>query len=155
MNAFEWAAISAVASALAAIISLFSARTQLRSADARDCLELVKQLGDAQRRANAALGDQVERELLELLNLFETAALLFNHRRLGRSSAYVVKHALLEGWVWLDTTEGLAPILNKAITGPTTFQQLLIFKRRFSAEIAHLTETRKQLDLQDCSAPIA
>lgn len=143
MDAVEWAAVSATASAVAAIISLVNARTQLRSADARDCLEFVKQFGEAQRKANAAAGDDVEREVFELLNLLETAALLFNDRRLGRSSAYIVKHALVEGWVWLDTTEGMADILDRAITGPTTFQQLLKFKSRFSAHITDLVQKRR------------
>lgn len=143
MSALEWAAISAIAAAIAAIISLVNVRTQLRSTDARDCLELVKQFAEAQRRANNATGNDVEREVRELLNLFETTALLFNDRRLGHSSNYIVRHALIEGWVWLDSTEGMEAIVKEAITGPATFQQLLTFKRRHSKEIKALAEKQR------------
>jgi hypothetical protein len=145
VDAVQWAAISAVASAIAAAISLFNARTQLKSADARDCLELVKQFGEAQRKANAAKTEDAEREVRELLNLFETAALLFNDKRLGRSSRYIVRHALIEGWVWLETTEGMGQILSEAISGPTTFQQLLRFKQSHSQEIQQLVSKLRQI----------
>lgn len=147
MGAVEWAALSAIASATAALIALANVRTQVRSIDARDCLELVKQFGEAQRRANNATGQNVEREVRELLNLFETAALLFNNRRLGRSSGYIVHHALIEGWVWLETADGMEAILRDAITGPTTFQQLLTFKRRHLETINNLVEKRRQHSL--------
>lgn len=151
MEASEWAAVSAVAAAIsatvsagAAVVALLNVRTQQRAADARDCLEFVKQFGEAQRKANGVSGEELEREVLEVLNLLETAALLFNDSRLGRSSAQIVRHALVESWVWLNTTDGMAEILERAITGPTTFQQLLNFKLQFARDIDLLAKKRNE-----------
>lgn len=140
MDAVEWAAISAVASAIAAIAASFNAFIQRRSTDARDCLEIVKQLAEVQRKANTAQGEDRNREILEVLNLFETVALLFNKGSLGPASEYIVREALIDGWVRLGADPGMREFVHGSITGPTTFEQLVKFTRRFRRQIASLAE---------------
>lgn len=150
-NDIEWAAISAIASSVAATIALGSslialkvARTQMRLAEFNNCLEILKQLSEAERRAaTAADEEQLAHEIKALLNLFEVLALMVNRKQVGVAGSYLISGRLVEAWVWLQTTEGLAEIVGGAITGPTTFGQLKEFKKARGEEIEALVKLRE------------
>jgi hypothetical protein len=140
---FEWAAVSAIASSIAATIALGSslvalrvARTHARLAEFNNCLEILKQLSEAERKAaTAADEEQQSHEIKALLNLFEVLALMVNRKQVGAAGVYLISGYLVETWVWLQTTEGLAAIVDGAITGPTTFAQLQTFRDAHRARI--------------------
>lgn len=142
-DGIQWAAVSAIASSVAATIALGSAlialkvaQTHARLAEFNNCLEILKQLSEAERRAaTAADAEQQSHEIKALLNLFEVLALMVNRKRVGAAGRYLLSGYLVETWVWLQTTEGLAEIVGGAITGPTTFAQLQAFREANRAKI--------------------
>jgi hypothetical protein len=151
VSSIEWPAVSAIASAIAALIALASslvalcvARTHVRLADFNNSLEVRKQLAEAERKAAETTGDQQAHEIRALLNLFEVLALLVNRRQVGRSSRYLIEGYLIETWVWLETTPSLSGIVAEAITGPRTFEQLQEFKARNRAQIVTQIAKRRE-----------
>ena len=99
----DWALGTALASAAIALVALlFSAKaalTQAKAADFNNCLEVVKQLAEAQRRVRDAK-DEAEKhfEFRELFNLLEALAKLANDRKLQSSTRDYVEHFLIEAW---------------------------------------------------------
>src|SRR5438445_558314 len=119
MDSGIWSAISAGASAVSAtvapVIRSFTgkaANAQNRVADFNNCLEVVKQLAEAQRRVRDA-SDDTRRifEFRELLNLFEALALLINEKKIPPSTRHYAGHFLEEAWAWLETDAEMADLV--------------------------------------------
>src|SRR5690348_6339651 len=106
MTAANWiTAVAACGSVASATVALFVARyavrahaAQTRVADFNNCLEVVKQLADAQRKVREAKSDddKFKFEFRELLNLLEALALLINDRNVAPSGTRFASHFLRE-----------------------------------------------------------
>jgi len=151
MTAEDWVALSPWISVAAVIVSLTScaiafkvAQTHSRVADFNHCFEVWKQLRDAVRSAHELQGDAQERAIRDLLNLTEILALVVNDGRIGPSARHIARQHLVETWAWFQTAEGLADIVDRSITSPTTFEQLQRFKKTNRAAIDSLAKAMQQ-----------
>jgi len=141
----DWALGTALASAAIALVALlFSAKaalTQAKAADFNNCLEVVKQLAEAQRRVRDAK-DEAEKhfEFRELFNLLEALAKLANDRKLQSSTRDYVEHFLIEAWAWLKSEPTLEPLLQSSITSDRTYSEILRFSKRHDRRITALTQ---------------
>jgi|SRR5580698_4727944 hypothetical protein len=143
-----WAAISAVAAAVTAIITLYIARanfavarTTANASDFLNCLDVVARLGDAQRRVRDASDQTVQEfEFRELLNLMEALALLENDNRIAPSTRRFTEHFLVESYAFMRSQMALRPLLEKSVTGEETFSELEKFAERRWAKIEHLSD---------------
>jgi hypothetical protein len=162
MDASEWSAVAAGCSAVAATVSLLVAgvslavswnakRIQGRSADFANCIEVVEQLGDAQRRVLNEREDKerYEFEFRELLNLLEALALLYNDRRIAASTKKFTGKFLDEALGWINIDHGMATLMRDSITGEGTFQELKKFEQRRKPVIRkHSHSYRERRDVQ-------
>ena len=149
----NWAGYVAVASAAIALVALYfsakAAGTQARVADFNNCLEVVKQLGEAQRKVRNAKDDS-ERlfEFRELLNLLEALAKLYNDQKLQSSTREYVEPFIVESWAWLRSEPEMAPLIASSITGEETYSDILRFARAHEKRIAALAQAYRQLAAQ-------
>jgi hypothetical protein len=151
MEAAHWAAVAAIASALSATVSLClsiytgrAAKAQIKAADFNNCMEVVKQLGEALRRCRDAANDDVKRfEIRELLNLMEALALLINSDKIAPSTEKYTRHFLIEAWASLEANPEMAELMHASVTSETTYRELLQFSLRYSTEIRRLVSARR------------
>jgi hypothetical protein len=121
-------------------ISWLNRRTQIRSLDFTNCLEVVKQLGEAQRRVFSKKEDidAARFEFFELLNLLEALALMINERRTHPSTTRFTSKFLIEALAWIRVDPTLKEQMAAAITSDDTFSELKQFEKR-QAEIIRRT----------------
>jgi hypothetical protein len=155
MDANGWSAIAAACSAAAAALSLAVAWNakgiQGRSADFANCIEVVEQLGNAQRRVFNARDDneRYEFEFRELLNLLEALALLYNDGRIAASTKRFTGKFLDEALAWINIDHGMATLMRKSITGDETYHELKNFEKRRKPKIRSLSRFyRAKRDVQ-------
>ena len=158
MDANGWSAIAAGFSAVAAIVSLgvaWNARgIQGRSADFADCIEVAGQLRDAMRRVRDERDKddneaRYEFELVELLNLLEALALLYNDGRIAASTQTFTGKFLDEVLGWINIDIGMATVMQRSMTGDETYQELKKFEKRRKPKIRNLSRLyRVRRDIQ-------
>jgi hypothetical protein len=148
MGTDGWSVVAAGCSALAAIASLAVARNakqiQGRSADFANCIEVAGQLRDAMRRVRDERDKdnnevRYKFELVELLNLLEALALLYNDGRIAASTKKFTKKFLVEALGWIRIDDGMATLMHQAMTSPETYQELKKFEERSKPEIRGLS----------------
>jgi hypothetical protein len=148
MDANEWSAVAAACSAAAAVVSLTVAwhakRIQGRSADFANCIEVAGQLRDAMRRVR----DEREKEdnearytfeFVELLNLMEALALLYNDSKIADSTKKFTGKFLDEVLGWIGIDDGMATLMHKSKTGAETYLELKKFEKRRKPAIRDLS----------------
>ena len=149
MDAVGWAAVSAIASAVSAAITLVIARanasetrTASQTADFANCLAVVSALADAQRRVFDADHDQRRRdfEFHELLNLMEALARLHNDNKLTDSTRKLIEDFLDEAWAHLNVEPATRSLIAESITGPETYKELVTFSKRHGSRCQRLIE---------------
>ena len=135
----DWSAAASVAaaacSAIAAVASAYVAfrayRTQDKSADFGDCLQVVGLLREAQKRvydANLQCNRELyEFEFVELLNLFEALALLYNDGKIASSTRDFTKKFLGEALAWVEKDQEMKSLMHDAMTDSETFHELIRF----------------------------
>lgn len=112
-------------------------RLQNRSIDFNNCLEVMKQLGEAQRRVRDAGGDESkwQFEIRELLNLMEGLAMLINRKRIGPVASEHTEQFLIEAWACLKADRTHFELIERSITGVDTFGELTRFADKRKAKI--------------------
>jgi hypothetical protein len=149
MDASEWSAVAAGCSAVAAIVSLAVAwnaqRIQGRSVDFANCIEMVEQLGDAMRRVRDEREDEARYkfEMIELLNLLEALALLYNDGRIAASTKKFTGKFLDQVLAWINIDDGMATLMRQSMTGDDTYRELKKFEERRKSEIRKLSRIYK------------
>lgn len=128
-------AIATVAAAVAAAGSWFAAwrtaRIQGKSTDFSNCVEVLRQLGDAVRRVRDAADDGLRKfEFIELLNLLEMLALLFNHHKIAPATKQFTGKYLEESLAWIRVDPDMARLMRESTTGDDTFRELKKFENR-------------------------
>lgn len=145
---------SAIIAVIGAAISLgscaaawLSMRLQTRSIDFNNCLEVMKQLGEAQRRVRDAGDDEGEWrfEILELLNLMEALAKLINRKRIGPVASEHTEQFLVEAWAWLKSDQSQFELIKRSITGVDTFGELTRFADARRAMVEAHADAYRQL----------
>ncbi|MEK7993427.1 MAG: hypothetical protein AAB403_06435 [Planctomycetota bacterium] len=149
----NWAGYVAVVSAAIALVALYfsakAAGTQARVADFNNCLEVVKQLGEAQRKVRDANDDAGRLfEFRELLNLLEALAKLYNDRKLQSSTREYVEPFIIESWAWLRSQPEMEPLIASSITGDETYSDILRFAKAHEKRIAALALAYRELATQ-------
>jgi hypothetical protein len=140
MDANQWSAVAAGGSVVAATVSLAVAwhakRIQGRSADFANCTEVVEQLGNAMRRVRDASEDHYKFEFVELLNLLEALALLYNEGKIAPSTKKITCKFLEESLAWIRGDDGMKRLMTDSVTGDETYAELQEFEERRRREIA-------------------
>jgi hypothetical protein len=152
MDTPDWATISALASACSAFGSLVTAfwytrRTvagQAKLAEFNNCLEIVKQLGEAQRRVWSAADVNRTTELRELFNLMEALAFLLNHGKMADATGEFTARFLEEAWAYARVDTNMRHVVSEAVTGSGTYAELSKFADARRATIDKLTETYRK-----------
>lgn len=136
---FDWpslasvvaATFSAIAAIAAGCVTYLAYRTQARSADFSDCLQVVEFLRVAQKRvydANLQCNKDLYRfESRELLNLLEALAFLCNQNKIAPSTSVFTKKFLSESLVWVKKDNGMKSLMHEAMTDDETFHELIFF----------------------------
>jgi len=138
-------AIATVAAAVAAAGSLLAAwktlRMQDKSTDFSNCLEIIRQISEAQRRViSAESGSEKCRfEFIELLNLLESIAFLHNRGQMRGSTKLLVAKFLQEALAWFRTNPDLLRLIEEAATSKDTFRELNEFEQQYAGEMLDLT----------------
>ena len=148
MDANGWSAVAAACSAVAAAVSLVVAwdakGISARSADFANCIEVAGQLRDAMRRVRDERDKEnneacYEFELVELLNLLEALALLYNDGRIAASTKKFTGKFLDEVLGWISIDNGMATLMRKSMTGDETYRELKRFEKRRKLGIRSLS----------------
>ena len=149
-----WAAVAAIAAAMSAIVTLVIAyanasqmRTANQTSDFVNCLAVVSDLGEAQRRvSNAKDSAQRTFEFNELLNLMEALAGLHNDGKLTASTKKITEEFLDEVWAQLSASPATMALVANTITSPTTFIELSRFAKRPGSRVPeYITRQKKQM----------
>lgn len=141
-------AVSGIGSALAAGASWWIAwgakSVQTQGNDFGNCLEVVKQFGEAQRRVRDA--DETHRayEFRELMNLLETFAMMANDGLLPPSTRRFTTHLLVETAAYARIDPAMEAMMRDAVTSDDTFAELRVFEKRHAREV---TAARKRYRL--------
>jgi len=146
MQPFAWAAVSAFAAAISATIAavaaginLWSVNKNVRATDFNNCLAVVAQLAEAQRKVRDARDEAAKQfEFRELLNLMEALALLENDKRVAPSTQKFTMRFLTESWAFLKSQQHLQQFLRDSMTDTETFAELRRFEEKHSIKIRDL-----------------
>ena len=145
-NSVVISVVSATIALGSCLSSLLGFRLQTKSIDFNNCLEVVKQLAEAQRRIrDAASNETRDFEIVELLNLMEALALLVNRGRIARSAAEYTGHFLEEAWASLKANDDVLPLVEKSISGADTYSELLKFASGRHKRITALVKAYRAL----------
>lgn len=133
-------AVSATVALGATVLNLWSIRRTGRATDFNNCLSVVSQLAEAQRKVRDAKDNNVQKfEFRELLNLMEALALLENDRLTAPSTKKITVDFLIEAWAFLKSQDHLQKFLSDSMTDLKTFEQLRKFGEDHSKSILELT----------------
>ncbi len=147
MDATQWSAVAAVGSAAAALLSLAVACVSLgvawngrqiqgRSADFANCAEVVEQLSNAMRRVRDAPEEHSRFEFIELLNLLEAFALLYNENKIAPVTKKITCKFLEESMAWIRGNDSMKQLMTDSVTSNNTYAELQVFEKRRQREIA-------------------
>jgi hypothetical protein len=143
VTSFQWAEVSAIAAAISATIALATTCVNLwslhrtgRATDFNNCLTVVSQLAEAQRKVRDAKDDAARNfEFRELLNLMEALALMENDRRIASSTQKITERFLVESWAFLKSQPHIQQFLRDSMTDTDTFGELRRFEEKHVIEI--------------------
>lgn len=138
----NWSAVAATASAVSAFLSLCAVLiTGLLAAkqgivlEFNNCIDLVKQLSEAERRVKEAVEKDRESKFRDLLNLLETLAMLYDKNRITKAARQYTKKYLIETLAWIDVDENMRRLIEQSLTGLDTFADLGNFRKHHRKEI--------------------
>lgn len=143
----DWTAVAAVASTVSACLAFLSlifvgssTRTQSKIAEFNNCVEIVKTLGEAQRKVKDKLGssDHIF-EFRELRNVLEMLALLVNSRKTTRVANKYRITFLIQALAWIEVDDSMKKLIESSVTGGDTFDDLLVVRKRYRRQIEHLS----------------
>ncbi len=80
-----------------------------------------------------------EFELVELLNLLEALALLYNDGRIAASTKKFTGKFLDEVLGWISIDNGMAALMRKSMTADETYRELKTFEKRRKPGIRNLS----------------
>lgn len=135
----EWSALasvfaavfSAIAASAAGFVAFCSYRTQNKSADFGDCLQVVGFLREAQKRvydANLQCNRGLyEFEFVELLNLFEALAFLYFEGKIAPATSDFTRKFLSESLEWVGRDAAMKSLMHESMTDGGTFRYLIRF----------------------------
>jgi hypothetical protein len=108
----NWSAVAATASAISAFLSFCAvlitgriAAKQGKVLEFNNCIDIVKQLGEAERRVKDSDDKDRESKFRDLLNLLETLAMLYMKNRLTKVAREYTKKYLIEVIAWIDVDD--------------------------------------------------
>lgn len=124
-----WAVVAAGGSAVAAFASLGVAwhakQIQGHSTDFTNCLQVVGQLREATHRVLFADDDEKRHfEFIELLNLLEVLALLYNDGKIASSTNRFTRKFLIESLASIRASEVMSKLKQESITAEETYQEI-------------------------------
>jgi hypothetical protein len=138
----NWSAVAATASAISAFLSLCAvvitghiAAQQGKVLEFNNCLDIVKQIGEAERRVKAATAEDKESTFRDLLNLLETLAMLYMKKRITKAARDYTKKYLIEALAWVDVDDAMRALIERSFTGQDTFGDLGRFRKAHRKEI--------------------
>ena len=148
MTSAEWsavasigAAVSALISFIALVVSIRASRNQTRVSEFNNAVAVQKELAEAQRRVaqhNPGSANWVF-EFRELYNLLEILALLVNREKITPVAKEFTTKFLIEVLAWTETSEELKALMADATThADETYVELRIFQRWHEYEIDRL-----------------
>ena len=140
MDAPNWTAVAATASAVSACFAFLSlifvgraTRTQSKIGEFNNCVEIVKTLGEAQRKVTEKdVGtSEHEFEFRELLNILEALALLLNRRKTTSVARQFTLPFLIEALAWIEVDDTMKNFIESSVTGFDTFKELATLRKRY------------------------
>lgn len=147
----DWPAVAATASAISAFFSLCAlivtgriAAKQGKVLEFNNAIDLVNQLGEAERRVKAAEDQDKESTFRDLLNLLETLAMLYLKKRITKAARDYTKKYLVEVIASIELDDNMRAVIERSFTGLDTFADLALFRKRHSKEIDALTKFYRQ-----------
>jgi hypothetical protein len=143
----NWPAVAATASAISAFLSFCALLVTCRIAakqgkvlEFNNAIDLVKQLGEAERRVKAADDKDKESTFRDLLNLLETLAMLYLKGRITKAARDYTKKYLIEAMAWIEVDDTMRMLIERSFTGMDTFADLAQFRNRHRKEIDRLVQ---------------
>jgi hypothetical protein len=143
----NWPAVAATASAISAFLSFCTllvtgriAAKQGKVLEFNNAIDLVKQLGEAERRVKAADDKDKESTFRDLLNLLETLAMLYLKRRITKATRDYTKKYLIEAIAWIEVDDTMRTLIERSLTGMDTFADLAQFRNWHRKEIHRLVQ---------------
>lgn len=143
----DWPAVAATASAVSAFLSFCAllvtgriAAKQGKVIEFNNAIDLVKQLGEAERRVKAANDEDKESTFRDLLNLLETLAMLYLKTRITKAARDYTKKYLVEAIAWIEVDDAMRAMIEQSFTGMDTFADLAQFRKRHRKEIDGLVQ---------------
>ena len=152
MDAPDWTAVAAIGSIVSACLAFLSlifigsaTRTQSKIAEFNNCVEIVKTLGEAQRKVRDKVGspDHIF-EFRELLNILETLALLVNSRKTTRVAKKYTITFLIQALAWIDVDESMKTMIESSVTSSDTFQDLERVRKRYRRQIEQISRQYRE-----------
>jgi hypothetical protein len=138
----NWSAVAATASAISAFLSFCAvlitgriAAKQGKVLEFNNCIDIVKQLGEAERRVKDSDDKDRESKFRDLLNLLETLAMLYMKNRITKIAREYTKKYLIEVIAWIDVDDNMRRLIERSLTGLDTFADLGRFRNRHRTEI--------------------
>jgi hypothetical protein len=147
----NWPAVAATAAAISAFLSFCAVLTTGRIAakqgkvlEFNNCIDLVRQLGEAERRVKESDEKDRESKFRDLLNLLETLAMLYMKHRITKAAREYTKKYLMEVIAWIDVDDNMRRLIERSLTGLDTFADLGQFRKCHRKEIDVLVEVYRQ-----------
>jgi hypothetical protein len=117
----SWPAVAAIASAVSASLSLIAititgwmATKQGKVLEYNNSIDVVKQIGDAERRVKQAdTKENQEFEFRALLNILETLAMLHNKKGLTKLARGYTEKYLVETLAWIEVDDEMRRLTDK------------------------------------------
>lgn len=144
MGAAEWSAVAAVASAVSAsialaslLISLKTARTQVKVGEFNNTVAIQRELAEAQRKIASHEPGSTNWvfEFRELYNLLEVLALLINNGQMTIIAKEFATKFIIEVLAWTETSDELKVLVAESVTKDETFAELNAFRRKYRRQI--------------------
>jgi hypothetical protein len=150
----NWSAVAAIASAVSAFLSLCAvvitgriAAKQSKVLEFNNCIDIVKQIGEAERRVKEASDADRVSKFRDLLNLLETLAMLYTKKRITKAAREYTRKYLVEALAWIDVDDNMRVLIDQSLTGPDTFADLGRFRRSHRREIDAFVEAYRQVPM--------
>jgi hypothetical protein len=143
----NWPAVAATASAISAFLSFCAllvtgriAAKQSKVLEFSNAIDLVKQLGEAERRVKLADDKDKESTFRDLLNLLETLSMLYLRNRITKAARNYTEKYLIEAIAWIEVDHTMLEMIERSFTGMDTFADLAKFRRRHRKEVDTLVQ---------------
>lgn len=136
--------MAAVASAVSAsialaslLISLKTARTQVKVGEFNNTVAIQRELAEAQRKIASHEPGSTNWvfEFRELYNLLEVLALLINNGQMTIIAKEFATKFIIEVLAWTETSDELKVLVAESVTKDETFAELNAFRRKYRRQI--------------------